>query len=88
MKEKNRIIADKHIKLSMQINKERDPVCSDQTVDCEAKEKVRELCMRKFPNGHVLDQTDKIKRDKPGSAYKKQGSHSLSELLFFQNYHR
>ena len=88
MKEKNRIIADKHSKLSMQNVKKGNPVHLDQPVDSDKKEKIRKLCMKKFPNGPLLDQSDKIKRDQPDSADKKRGSHSLSELLFFQNYHR
>ncbi len=88
MKEKNRIIAEKHSKRSMQNVNKGNPFQLDQPVDSDKKEKIREFCMRKYPNGPVLDQLNNIKQDKPGTADKKQGSHSLSQLHYFQNHHR
>ncbi len=88
MKKKNRTIADKHIKRSIQDLKNRNPVRSDQAVDSESKEKIRKIFMKKFPNRLGHKQADNIEPGKPGSSDKKQGSHSLSALHFFQNYHR
>jgi len=88
MKEKNKTIADKHIKRSIKDLKKRNPARSDQAVDSENKEKIRKIFMKKFPNGPVHEKADNIELDKPGNSDKKHGSHSLSALHFFQNHHR
>ncbi|GBE03882.1 MAG TPA: hypothetical protein ENH45_05585 [Nitrospirae bacterium] len=85
MKEKKMIIADKDIKISMQNSKKRNPVHSDQVVDSENKEKIRKLLMKKLPTDPVIEKGVTIEPDKPDNSSKKHGSHSLSELYFFQN---
>lgn len=88
MKEKNKTIADKNSKRSIQDLKKRNPFRSDQAVDSENKEKIRKIFMKKFPIGPVHEQADNIEPGKSGKSDKKQGSHSLSALHFFQNHHR
>ena len=88
MKEKNRIIADMNIKLSMQSDEAPKPIRSGQAVDSETKEKVRKLCMKKYPDGHVHEQANNIKPDKTAKSDEKPGSHSLSQLHHFQNNHK
>ena len=88
MKEKNRIIEDKHRKLLIQKSKKGNPIHSDQVVDHKNKEKIRKLYLKKSPNGPVLEKTNNIEPDKTGDPDKKQGSHSLSELHNFQNHHK
>ncbi len=88
MKEKNRIIADKHRKLPIQKSKKLDPIRSDQVVNSENKEKIRKLCRNKFPNGPVIEKADNKETDNTANTVEKQGSHSLSQLHFFQNHHK
>ena len=88
MKEKSRIITEKHIKLSMQSDEEQNTVRSVQAVDCKTKEKIRKLCKKKYPDGHLSEQADNIEPDKSGDSAKKKGSHSLTELHHFQNNHK
>ena len=88
MKEKSRIITAKHVKPSMQSDEKRNPVTSDQAVDCKTKEKIRKLCMQKYPDGHLLKQADNIEQDIVEKPEEKSGSHSLSALHHFQNHHK
>ena len=52
------------------------------------KEKAKKLYIKKFPNGHEFEKTDKIELDKTGKSKKNKGSHSLSALRSFQNNNR
>lgn len=88
MKEKNRTIADKDRNLLIQHSNKRNPVHSDQRLDSENIEKIRKFLMERLPDGPVLEKADNIDQDKPRKSDKRHGSHSLSELYFFQNHHK
>lgn len=88
MKDKKSSIAGKHSKLTMQNIKKRNPIHSDQVLDHENKEKIVKLCKNKFSKSPVFKQVDKIDLKKSGHSNKNTGSHSLSELYFFQNHHK
>ena len=88
MKEKNRTLTDKHSKLSIQKVKKRNHIHSDQVIDRENIEKIRKFLMKRLPNDSLLEKVDNIEPDKTVNSDKKQGSHSLSQLHFFQNQHK
>jgi len=88
MKEKNRIIADKHRNLSIQKAKKQNPIHSDQVIDRENIEKIRKFLMKRLPKNPLHEKVDNIEPDKTVKSDKKNGSHSLSELYYFQNQHK
>lgn len=59
-----------------------------QAVDTNKVKKIKELCKKKVKNNHMLEEVDKAdQKTKQTTANKSGGSHSLSELHFFQTYH-
>ncbi len=88
MKEKERIIIANQSNISEHDLKKSDLIHSDQVVDQDNKEKIKKIFMKKFPDGPVFEKSGDSEPDKTTNSTKKKGSHSLSELHFFQNHHK